>query len=98
MHTSSRIDLQGRTAFHSFSPWGRRWDEGAPAVRYGIIVAPFTPPSPLRGEGVKSCAHPTANMPHSLASSQGQPNALFRVRGAAPLLHAPPALHHHLAA
>ncbi len=39
---------QGRTASHSFSPWGRRWDEGAPAVRYGIIVTPSPHPLPMR--------------------------------------------------
>src|ERR1700694_2420051 len=43
----SILRLQGRTAFHSFSPWGRRWDEGAPAVRYGIIVTPS--PHPCMG-------------------------------------------------
>jgi hypothetical protein len=38
--------LQGLRAFHCFSPWGRRWDEVAPAVRYGIIVTPS--PRPLQ--------------------------------------------------
>jgi hypothetical protein len=37
---------EGRTAFHSFSPWGRRWDEGAPALRSGIIVTPSPHPLP----------------------------------------------------
>ena len=37
---------QGRTAFHSFSPGGRRWDEGAAAVRYGISVTPSPHPLP----------------------------------------------------
>src|SRR5260370_796198 len=39
--------FQGRTASHSFSPRGRRWDEGAPAVRYGIIVPPSPHPLPF---------------------------------------------------
>ena len=47
---------QGRSAFHSFSPRGRRRDEGAPAARRNHR-SPLTPPSPLRGEGVKRRAH-----------------------------------------
>jgi hypothetical protein len=42
---------QGRRTFHSFSPAGRRWDEGVPAMRYGNIVAPSPHPLPL-GERV----------------------------------------------
>ena len=49
---------QGRTATHSFSPAGRRWDEGAPAARYRTHRNPLTPPPPLRGEGVKRRARP----------------------------------------
>jgi hypothetical protein len=40
--------FQGRRAFHSFSPLGRRWDEGAPAARFGIIVTPSPHPLPTR--------------------------------------------------
>jgi tripartite-type tricarboxylate transporter receptor subunit TctC len=52
-------DRQGRSASHSFSPWGRRSDEGAPAVRYWKDRNPLSPPSPLRGEGVNRRARPT---------------------------------------
>jgi tripartite-type tricarboxylate transporter receptor subunit TctC len=48
---------QGRRASHSFSPLGRRGDEGARAVRYQNHRNPLTPPSPLRGEGVNRRAH-----------------------------------------
>src|SRR6202035_2984445 len=46
IHESIMSRREGRTAFHSFSPWGRRWDEGAPALRSGIIVTPS--PHPLQ--------------------------------------------------
>jgi hypothetical protein len=39
--------------------WGEGRDEGAPAVRFGIIVTPSPRPSPLRGEGVKRRARLT---------------------------------------
>ena len=45
--TACKNRLQGRTAVHSFSPWGRRWDEGAPAVRYRNIVTPSPHPLPF---------------------------------------------------
>ena len=58
VQTSLRVGrkgrFQGRRAFHSFSPLGRRWDEGARAVRYGWIVTPSPQPSPLRGEGAQA--------------------------------------------
>src|SRR5260370_13384402 len=57
------------TALRSFSPMGRRWDEGAPAVTICFvkaerilalsknttkIVTPSPPLSSLRGEGIRS--------------------------------------------
>src|ERR1700694_4693232 len=48
LQESITLLLQGRTTFHSFSPGGRRWDEGAPAARYGIIVTPSPHPLPTR--------------------------------------------------
>ena len=42
--------LQGRRAFHSFSPPGRRWDEGSRAVAIRNHRSPLSPPSPTHRE------------------------------------------------
>src|SRR3984893_11321561 len=57
---SLKLERNGRTASHPFSPRGEGRDEGAPAVRSCTIVTPSPRPSPLRGEGVKRRAHLTS--------------------------------------
>src|ERR1700682_3598753 len=51
---------EGRTASHSFSPAGRRWDEGAPAVRYGTSSPPHPTLSPS-GRGCEMPCSPTVD-------------------------------------
>jgi FO synthase len=56
---------------------GEGRDEGAPALRYGIIVTPSPRPSPLRGEGVKRPA--PLSLKRRRTETSGNPDRLARI-------------------
>src|SRR5580693_764907 len=69
MRISSGVDCKiAVRAARPLTPSPRRGegrDEGAPAVRFGIIVTPSPRPSPLRGEGVQTPCLPDLAVPRS---------------------------------